>query len=220
MTAGGSVSAARAHDRINQTHGVRDLLAFGGSAGGFQALLGILRRLPREFPATIGVVLHRSPVFVRNIASIIARKISLPVSEPADGEAVKSGHVYLAPRDLHMTIEDECWRLDRGPKKHLVRPAVDPFMFSAAMARGNRVVGVLLSGGGADGVAGLIAISSKGGLSIVQRPEEARVKSMPLTAIRGDDVNAVMHVDEIAAALPMLAEGRSVGAEGPAERRD
>src|SRR5262245_14908278 len=95
MTAGGSISAARARDRINQTHVVRDLFAFRGSAGGLEALLGILRRLPREFPATIGVVLHRSPVFASNLASIIARMISLPVSEPADGEAVKSGHVYF-----------------------------------------------------------------------------------------------------------------------------
>lgn len=130
--------------------------------------------------------------------------------EPSDGEAVKAGHVYLAPTDFHMTIEDERWRLSRGPKMHRMRPSVDPLMMSAAMARGNRVVGVLLSGGGVDGVEGLIAITGKGGLSIAQAPEQARQPSMPATAIREDDVSAVLGIDEIGAVLPLLAAGCAI----------
>ena len=107
-----------------------------------------------------------------------------------------------------MTIEDEHWRLARGPKVHRMRPAVDPLFASAAEARGSRVVGVLLSGGGVDGVEGLIAIKGKGGLSIVQRPDEARQPSMPLTAIREDDVNAALRADEIAEMIVLLAAGR------------
>src|SRR5262245_29612996 len=109
-----------------------------------------------------------------------------------------------------MTIEDERWRLSRGPKVHRMRPAVDPLLISAAMARGNRVVGVLLSGGGVDGVEGLIAITGKGGLSIAQEPDEARQPSMHVTAIREDDVSAVLGIDEIATVLRLLAAGRSV----------
>jgi len=195
---------------INGAEIVRDLFAFGGSAGGLEALLEVLQRLPREFPATIGVVLHRSASSESHLAEILARHVPLPVSEPSDGEWVKPGHIYLAPRDLHMTIEDERWRLGRGPKVHRMRPAVDPLLISAASARGSRAVGVLLSGGGVDGVEGLIAITGKGGLSIAQQPEQARQPSMPVSAIRADDVDAVLRLQEIAAILPMLAAGRPV----------
>jgi len=202
---------------INEAGIVRDLFAFGGSAGGLEALLEVLGRLPREFSATIGVVLHRSASGESQLVEILARRVCLPVSEPSDGEPVKPGHIYLAPRDFHMTIEDERWRLDRGPKIHRMRPAVDPLLISAAAARGNGAVGVLLSGGGVDGVEGLIAITAKGGLSIAQQPEQARQPSMPVSAIRGDDVDAVLRLHEIAAILPLLAAGRSVELSRPAE---
>jgi two-component system chemotaxis response regulator CheB len=195
---------------INQEGIVRDFFAFGGSAGGLEALIEVLRRVPADLPATIGVVLHRSPVASVYLADVLGRQAALPVSEPADGDPVQPGRVYVAPRDFHMTIEDEHWRLTRDPKQHRMRPAVDPLMISAAFARGKRVVGVLLSGGGADGVEGLIAIKGKGGISIAQRPDQARQPSMPVTAIREDDVDAALRVDEIAALLPSLAAGLSV----------
>jgi len=195
---------------INDEGIVRDLFAFGGSAGGLEALLEVLQRLPRDFPATIGVALHRSASHESQLVEILARNIPLPIGEPSDGESVKPGHIYLAPRDFHMTIEDERWRLDRGPKVHRMRPAVDPLLMSAAASRGNRVVGVLLSGGGVDGVEGLIAITGKGGLSIAQQPEQARQPSMPVSAIRADDVDAVLRLQEIATILPLLAAGLAV----------
>jgi chemotaxis response regulator CheB len=72
------------------------------------------------------------------------------------------------------------------------------------------VVGVLLSGGGADGVESLIAIKAKGGISLVQRPDEARQTSMPIAALREDDVDAAIGTDAMALLLPLLAVGRSV----------
>src|SRR5262245_17255385 len=212
-------SLHRGPSMINGAGIVRDLFVFGGSAGGYQALIEVLRRLPDSFPGTIGVALHRSPVHVSHLARLMGRRVALPVIEPVDGEAIKSGHVYLAPRDFHMTVEDHRWRLDRGPKRHLMRPAVDPLLVSAAKARGNRVVGILLSGGGGDGVNGLIAISDAGGISIAQEPDQARVKWMPNNAIRYDDVKAVLRVDEIAAVLPLLANGCRVESDDSADRQ-
>ena len=193
---------------VNAEELVRDLFVFGGSAGGIEALLQVLHGLPSDLPATVGVALHRSPEFASQLAAVLARSVELPVSEPKDGEPLEAGHVYLAPRDVHMTIEGECWRLARGPKVHRMRPAVDPLFTSAAAARGARVVGILLSGGGVDGVEGLIAIKGKGGLSIVQRPDEARQPSMPLTAIREDDVDAALRTHRIAEMMLLLAAGR------------
>jgi len=195
---------------INEAGIVRDLFAFGGSAGGLEALLEVLPHLPRNFPATIGAVLHRSPEGESQLVEILARGARLPVGEPKDGELVRPGRVYLAPRNFHMTIEDERWRLTRGAKVHRMRPAVDPLLISVAAARGNRAVGVLLSGGGDDGVEGLIALTRKGGLSIAQQPEQARQPSMPQSAIRDHDVDAVLTLHEIAAILQLLAAGKSV----------
>ena len=196
---------------INEERIVRDLFAVGGSAGGLEALIEVVRRLPADLPATIGVVLHRSPTDSGYLASILSRASSIPVSEPADGEPVRPRHVYLAPRDFHLSIRDERWVLDREPKQHRMRPAVDRLLISAAAARGNRVVGLLLSGGGADGVEGLIAIKAKGGLSLVQQPGQARQPSMPCSAIREDDVDAALSVEDIARSLPLLAAGHAVG---------
>jgi len=195
---------------INGAGIVRDLFVFGGSAGGYQALIEVLRRLPDSFPGTIGVVLHRSPVHVSHMAKLLGRQVALPVSEPVDEEEIKPSHIYLAPQDFHMTVEDDHWRIDRGPKRHLMRPAVDPLLMSAAKARGDRVVGILLSGGGGDGVNGLIAISDAGGISLVQQPDQAHVKSMPVNAILNDNVKAVLRLEEIAAVLQLLANGCSV----------
>lgn len=194
---------------VNTEELVRNLFVFGGSAGGIEALLDVLRRLPPDLPATIGVALHRSPEFGSRLANVLARCIPVPVIELKDGEPLEIGRVYLAPRDVHMTIEDDRWRRTRDPRVHRMRPAVDPLFASAASARGPHVVGVLLSGGGVDGVEGLIAIKSKGGLSVVQRPDEARQPSMPAMALREDDVDAALSTREIAELLPLLAAGRS-----------
>jgi two-component system chemotaxis response regulator CheB len=203
---------------INDDGVVRDLFLFGGSAGGLEAFLEVLKGVPQDFPATIAVTLHRSPVAESQLVDILARHAALPVNEPTDGEPIKAGHVYLAPRDFHLTIEGDRWRLARGLKIHRMRPAVDPLFTSAAAARGSRVVGVLLSGGGIDGVEGLIAITGKGGLSIAQQPEQARQPSMPVNAIREDDVDAVLRLTDIARILPMLAAGHAVEIPRPPAR--
>ena len=119
--------------------------------------------------------------------------------------SIEQSHVYLAPRDFHLLMESARFRLDAGPKRHRTRPAVDPLFESAAQAFGPRVVGVLLSGGGRDGVGGLIAIGKAGGISLAQDPAEARNPSMPTRAICEDDVHAVLPLAQMADALALLA---------------
>ena len=98
-------------------------------------------------------------------------------------------------------------RLDRGPKQHRTRPAVDPLFRSAAAAYGPRVVGVILSGMGSDGVGGLIAIKAGGGISLVQSPAEAQFPVMPTRALKDDGVDGSLPVHGIAAVLVVLAAG-------------
>jgi two-component system chemotaxis response regulator CheB len=192
---------------INADRRVRDVFCLGASAGGLQAVSGILRRLPADLPAVVALVIHRSPTFDSQLPYLLGRTAALPVSEPMDGDPICAVRVYVAPRDLHLTVEADRWRLVRGAKVHWTRPSVDPLFASAADRYGPRCVGVLLSGGGADGVAGLITIHAAGGLSIAQDPVEAREPSMPLRAIYEDHLDAVMGIEEIAAAVAALAAG-------------
>jgi two-component system, chemotaxis family, protein-glutamate methylesterase/glutaminase len=175
---------------INAAGLSRTIVTIGASAGGVQALMALLSRLPRDLPAAVAIVLHRSPT-----------------SEPSDGEVIQLGRIYVAPADLHMTMDDGRFRLHRSAKVHFTRPAADPLFTSAARAYGARVAGVVLSGSGDDGVSGLIAIKAAGGLSFVQDPDEAAYPSMPTKGMLYDHVDAVLPIDGIAAALTAVVTG-------------
>lgn len=185
----------------------RTIITIGASAGGVEALRTLFSKLPIDLPATVLAVIHRSPTHVSGLTAVLAHRALIRVSEAVDGEPIEPGRVYVAPADAHLVINVDRLRLHRGPKVHFTRPAVDPLFTSAAAAHGARVVGVLLTGGGDDGVSGLIAIKAAGGLSLVQHPAEASVASMPLNAIAFDHVDAILPLDAIAASLVTLAAG-------------
>jgi two-component system chemotaxis response regulator CheB len=200
---------------INAERIKRDVIAIRASAGGVEPLTDLLERLPPNLPATVAIVLHRSPYHDTSLPLVLGRHALLSVLEPADRDPVLSGAVYIAPRDQHMIFEDGIVRLNRGAREHHTRPAIDPLFRSAAQRYGSRVIGVLLSGMGSDGVSGLIAIKKAGGISLVQHPGEARFGTMPCTAIAEDDVDAMLTVDELASTLTALARGETVDARRP-----
>jgi two-component system, chemotaxis family, protein-glutamate methylesterase/glutaminase len=200
---------------INEVRLKRDVIVIGASAGGVQPLKDLLELLPPNLPATVAIVLHRSPYYETRLPSVLGRHALLSVLEPADRDPLLSGAVYVAPRDQHMIFDDGIVRLSRGAREHHTRPAIDPLFRSAAERYGPRVVGVLLSGMGSDGVSGLIAIKKAGGVSLVQHPSQAQFGTMPCTAIAEDDVDAMLTVDELASALTALAVGEAVEARRP-----
>lgn len=200
---------------INAARLKRDIIVIGASAGGVQPLKDLLAFLPPNLSATVAIVLHRSPYHETRLPSVLGRHALFSVLEPADGDPVLSGAVYVAPRDQHMLFEDGVVRLSRSAREHHTRPAIDPLFRSAAERYGPRIVAALLSGMGSDGVSGLIAIKKHGGVSLVQHPGEAQFQSMPCTAIAEDDVDAMLTVDELAAALAALARGETVEGRRP-----
>jgi two-component system, chemotaxis family, protein-glutamate methylesterase/glutaminase len=196
---------------INDARIPRDVIVIGASAGGVLPIADLLARLPPDLRATVAIVLHRSPFHETQLPHVLGLHSDLMVIEPFDGDRIEQGMVYVAARDRHMLIVLGVIRLDRGPKQHRTRPAVDPLFHSASASYGRRVVGVILSGMGSDGVGGLIAIKANGGVSLVQSPAEAQFPVMPSRALKEDDVDAALPIAGIAEALVVLAAGGVVG---------
>lgn len=195
---------------INAERQRRDVVVVGASAGGVEALRTLVAPLPADLAAGVAIVIHRSPVYESKLAFVLGRRARLPVTEPGEGTPFEPGHIYTAPRDQHMMIEGGRFRLNRGPKEHHTRPAIDPLFRSAADSFGPRVVGVLLTGLGDDGVSGLMRIKLAGGLSMVQDPREAAFPTMPRSAIEDDDVDAVLTLEQLAHAIIALAAGQAL----------
>ena len=203
---------------VNGTGQRRGIPVIGASAGGVTALQELFAALPDPLPGVIAAVLHRSPLFESVLPMVLGLLTTQRILEPEEEASADRGHIYVAPRDRHLTFADGHFALTRGPKQHHTRPAIDPLFRTAAQAYGARVVGVVLTGGGDDGVDGLIAIKHAGGISIAQDPDEAPHPWMPRSAILYDHVDLVLPLLEIAPALVTLAQGGSLG--GNSKRHD
>jgi len=203
---------------LNSEGTARDIIVVGASAGGVQALMALLSSLPGNLPAIVAVVLHRGSM-PGYLAQVLARESTLPIVEPTERVIPTAGTVYLAPADRHLVFEGEAVTSHRGPKEHSTRPAVDPLFRSAAAIHANRVVGVILTGAGDDGVNGLIEITKAGGLALTQDPDEATMPYMPLHALHRDHVCRVFSLKELGSALQTLASGGPVeGGFSPDDR--
>ena len=187
-----------------QTNG-HGVVVIGASAGGVEALRNIAAGLPEDFQSTVFVVLHLPPSGTSVLPAILARAGDLSASHPTDGEEIKTGHIYVAPPDNHMLIEDGVVRLARGPRENGHRPAIDPLFRSAARSHGAGVIGVILSGVLDDGTAGLAAVKAAGGRTVVQDPADALYPAMPESAITYVDPEHVVEADAIASLLLQLA---------------
>jgi two-component system, chemotaxis family, protein-glutamate methylesterase/glutaminase len=140
------------------------------------------------------------------LPAILGRRARLPVAHAIEGEPIRPGRVYVAPPDRHLLLVPGRIRVAPGPRENGHRPAADPLFRSAAVAYGSRVVGVVLSGSLDDGTAGLRAVKSRGGMAVVQDPEEALYQGMPLHAVEGDHPDLILPLAEIGKALTELAE--------------
>lgn len=164
--------------------GQRDIIVIGGSAGSIAALKTLVAALPPALPAALFVVVHMSAESPGLLPEILDCASQLPVVPAEDRAPIRSGHIYVAPPDHHLLVEPGWMRLTRGPKENRFRPAIDPLFRSAAYAFGSQVIGVVLRGLLDDGTAGLWAIKDRGGVAIVQEPQDALYPDMPQSALR------------------------------------
>jgi len=181
-----------------------NIIAIGGSAGALDTILAVAAAFDVDFTGSLFVVSHvganrsRLPELLSSAGPLIAK-------HPTNREAIRPATVYVAPPDRHMMVENGHIRLSRGPREHFTRPAVDPLFRSAAREYGARVIGVVLSGTGSDGAAGLDAIKRAGGLTVVQEPATTFYPEMPTAAAALVRVDHVVTGEELPPLLRRLA---------------
>jgi two-component system, chemotaxis family, protein-glutamate methylesterase/glutaminase len=195
--------------------GRHDIIVIGASAGGVEALIALARALPADLPATLFVTLHLPASGPSLLPEILSNSGPLPALHPRDRTPVARGHIYIAPPDHHLVLEDSHVHVVRGPKENGFRPAIDALFRTAARAYGSRVAGVILTGMLDDGTAGLLAVKRHGGFTIVQDPHEATYPSMPESALRYVSVDRVCALHEIAPLLVQGAQGSINAIGGP-----
>ena len=175
----------------------RDIVVIGGSLGGPRAVRELLSGLEPDIEAAIFVVLHTHPESPRMLARMFAAQCHLPVDYALDRDTVEHGHVYVAPPDYHMVLEAGLLRINRNARENRSRPAIDPLFRSAARWYGSRVIAVLLTGMLDDGVQGLWFVKRRGGITIVQDPDDAEAADMPLAAIAEGVADHVVPLHEM-----------------------
>ena len=189
-------------------HGFRQHRCRWGSIGALEALRTIVADLRSSLTASIFVVIHTSPDSPGVVDRILTRAGGLPAHYAVDGEPIVSGHIVIAPPDRHLLVQADCVRVTRGPREHRFRPAIDPLFRTAAESHPD-VIGVILSGGGDDGAAGLAAVKKSGGVAIVQHPDDAFASVLPEAALRHTGADYVLPVRDIAAVLSDIVRGRA-----------
>lgn len=176
-------------------------MVIGGSAGGIEALQTIVKDLPQNFPCSVFITIHIPADYPTMLDALLSRWGRVPAVQPLDGFPIQVGRIYVARPDHHMTLEDGHVRMLRGPRENRHRPAIDPLFRTAAREYGSRVIGVILSGLFDDGSAGLYAVKERGGIAIVQNPQDAVQDQMPLRAIEYAKPQYVLPTPEIAPKL-------------------
>ena len=172
------------------------------STGGPPALQAIVPRLPASLQAAVLIVQHMPQGFTRSLAERLALRSALPVREAQDGEPVTKGQVLIAPAGLHLKLRRrgekvKVW-LDEEPKNSLHRPSADVVMASVAKVYGERSLGVILTGMGSDGVAGLRAIREAGGGTLAESEETCVIYGMPKAAREAGVVDKSVPLHRIA----------------------
>ncbi len=186
-------------------------VAIGSSTGGPQALFDVFKDLGESIRLPIFVTQHMPPKFTAILAERISKVTGNRCAEAIDGEKVVDRRIYMAPGDFHMTIVDNGGsrniRLNQDAPENFCRPAVDPMLRSLSSVYGGRVLTVILTGMGADGLRGSTEIIAEGGTVIAQDDDTSVVWGMPGAVATGGLCSAVLPLDKIAPEIKKLVEG-------------
>jgi two-component system chemotaxis response regulator CheB len=192
-----------------------DVVAIGVSTGGPAALAEVLSHLPADFPAPILLVQHMPQMFTRFLAERLNAQTPLSVAEAVDGQPLKSGFVYVAPGDFHLTVKKRSGvvvtMLDQAPPQNSHRPSADVLFKSVAETYGARGLALVLTGMGQDGVQGAEEITRAGGRVLVQDEATSVVWEMPGLVVNAGLADSVLPLGQIASELQRRTERSGTG---------
>lgn len=180
------------------------IVAIGASAGGLEAYSDFFHALPANTGMAFVLIQHLDPKHHSLLAEILSKVTRMPVDEVQAGVRIRPNRVYVIPPDAFMAIADGAFVLtprSKGPGQHL---SVNFFMRSLAEERKSGAIGIILSGTGADGSAGLESIKAEGGLTFAQDPATAKFDGMPRSAIDSGCVDFILPPQEIARELQRI----------------
>ena len=187
-----------------------EIIAIGGSTGAPPVLVRLFEGLKGHVSQPIVLTQHMPPTFTALLAEQLERAGGRPCAEGRDGEVIQPGRAYIAPGGWHMVVErvgtQRVIRLNQEPAVNFCRPAVDPLFQSVAAAYGRGVLGIILTGMGADGARGCEAISRAGGRFAVQDEATSAVWGMPGAAAKTGLAERILPMQAIAGYIAQVAE--------------
>ncbi len=173
------------------------IVAVGASAGGLEAFLRLLDRLPKSPNVALLFVQHR-PAQESTLPDLLAAKTPLKVVDPTNGTRIEPNVLYVIPPHMAAEVREGCIHLRADARRPVPPLAIDTLFTSLAQWARGRAIGVILSGTGSDGAAGIREIKAQGGITIAQSPETAKYDGMPRAAIKTGLVDLVLSPEEIA----------------------
>jgi two-component system chemotaxis response regulator CheB len=185
------------------------IIAIGASTGGTKAIENVLTRLPQNMPGIV-VVQHMPAQFTTSFAQRLNELCQMTVKEAQHGDTVTNGQVLIAPGNYHMIFKRSGARyyveIKKGPLVHYQRPAVDVLFKSVARFAGSNALGIILTGMGKDGAAGMLDMKKAGAINIAQDERSSVVFGMPKEAIKVGAVDYVQDIHMIADKAILLLE--------------
>jgi two-component system, chemotaxis family, protein-glutamate methylesterase/glutaminase len=180
-------------------------IAIGCSAGGVDALKTVLGGLDPTLRQVILACCHSSSDTVDLLCEVLERASPLPVVEARERHVARPGVVHLAPSGYHLLVEDSLrFALSVDPRVNHARPSIDVMFTSAAEVWQKTLIGVVLTGGNADGARGLRRIRELGGVAIIQSPDDAEAPTMPRAALDIAGADHCVALSDIASLLNRL----------------
>ena len=176
-------------------------IVIGTSTGGPRTLKSILKEIPKDFPSPILIVQHLDPYFMKELSKSLNQICNIEIKIPVNGEKILPGKAYLSPGGKHMKVvlrnNIPCIKIFKGEPVNFCMPSVDVLFFSAAEVYKNQILGILLTGLGEDGAAGLEAIKKQGGKTIAESEQTCVVYVMPKAAVKRGAANFIVPNYEI-----------------------
>lgn len=180
------------------------IVVIGASAGGLNALIELVRNLPKSVDAAYCVVMHLSR---KGIGDFVVHRLeeytSIPCSLVTDGAPIERDHIYIARPNQHLLMKEGKFLLGEGPEENRFRPSIDVLFRSAASTFSTYTLGIILTGMLDDGTSGMWAIKRCGGTCIVQDPNRAEYPEMPLSVINNMEVDHVVGLEDMG---PLIAD--------------